>query len=50
MMPASQPATSQPPNRGAMPTTTPATISITPTAYIADWALPGTTSLIHGAR
>ena len=35
MIPASHAATSQPPNRGATATTTPARISTTPTAYIA---------------
>src|SRR4051794_4705933 len=45
MIPASQAATSSPPTRGATRTTSPATISTTPTAYIAFAALPGMRSL-----
>ena len=50
MMPASQAATTQAPMRGATATTMPATTSTTPTAYIACWAVPGTSRSIHGAR
>ena len=50
MMPASQAATTQAPIRGATATRTPASISTTPTAYIACWAVPGTIRSIHGAR
>jgi hypothetical protein len=50
MIPASQAATSQPPYRGATATTTPASTSTTPTAYIACWAVPGTSPSIQGAR
>src|SRR6059058_2769116 len=50
MIPPSQAATNQPPYRGATATTTPATTSTTPTAYIACWAVPGTIRSIHGAR
>src|SRR2546428_11338686 len=50
MMPASQAATRYPPRRGRTATTSPATISITPTAYIAWGAVPGTILSIQGAR
>jgi hypothetical protein len=50
MIPASHAATSQAPNRGDTATTMPATTSMTPTAYIACCAVPGTMSSIHGAR
>ena len=50
MMPASQAATSSPPNCGRERDHQPATISITPTISIAVWAGPGTRSLIQGAR
>src|SRR3954451_20970882 len=50
MMPASHAATTQAPMRGTTATATPATISTTPTAYIACCAVPGTRWTILGAR
>jgi hypothetical protein len=50
MMPPSQAATRYPPKRGLSATASPATISMTPTAYIAWWEVPGTMSLMIGAR
>jgi hypothetical protein len=50
MMPASQPATSSPPNRGSTATTTPAAISTTPTAYMICVGAPGSRSAPYGAR
>src|SRR4051794_36089983 len=50
MIPASQPATSRLPKRGANATHNPATISTTPTICIASAALPGIRSLNSGAR
>src|SRR5215207_1252961 len=50
MMPPSQLATSKPPNLGAIKTTNPATISTTPTVYMASCALPGRMSLNSVAR
>ena len=50
MMPSSQSATTYAPMRGATATRMPAATSITPTICIAVVALPGTMSLIQGAR
>src|SRR3954471_20085136 len=50
MMPASQPATTNAPIRGANATRSPAAISIPPTTYMKSWPLPGTMSLIQPAR
>src|SRR5688500_4435104 len=50
MIPASQAATSRPPKRGATATTTPATTSTTPTAYMACCAVPGTIPSTQGAK
>jgi len=50
MMPASQAPTSSPPKRGVTATTRPATISTTPTMWIASDALPGMMSLNSLAR
>jgi hypothetical protein len=50
MMPSSQSATTYAPMRGASATRMPAATSITPTISIAVVALPGTMSLIQGAR
>jgi hypothetical protein len=50
MIPPSQPATRRAPNRGATATAIPATTSITPTASIAWWAVPGISPSICGAR
>jgi len=50
MIPASQPATTNAPIRGANRTSTPAAISIAPTTYMKSCAVPGMMSLIQPAR
>ena len=50
MMPSSQAATTGPPSRGWMATTTPAMISMTPTAYISWCGVNGSGPDSAGAR